>query len=741
MSYYSEQYKKITESLEQDELLQGLQELNDFINSGRDYDLLEDWKVLSRSYHDLLTYMSRGVSDAQRDKFYDQFIRRCYTLAFHTYLLSEMKENNTEYFSFLFRRLQQQLTLSGLKRQFDDNQQKLFFSSVTSEEEQTEKLKIKEESLMEDIFNLIWTSAEWNEEDIASFNALISCEQISAKYRLTFVSALTLSLNSFLDARKVLLLIELYKNGTREFRIRAVFGLTLTLITHHKLLHHFPEITSAVLPLAESEPFIRDLASLQLLYFSLSKTDEVQRKINDEIIPDIIQSTKGMKDKPIDFRKIEEMLDDDSDTDNPFDKNTAENLQKSIQELINMNQQGIDVYFSTFKTLKHFPFFNKAVNWLRPFDASCPSLPDWKKKEDSYLCSAILNADICNSDKYSLFLMLQNLPFANFNLLKEQLNSMLGENPAIPHPADNEDIKDETTLKRFYLQDLYRFFMLYRNRKDFDNPFSRNLLLTDYPIFSSLFAKSAEQVLKMARFAYHQQNWPVAVRMFKYLSTVFPLSLESLKMQGLSLLKTGDSPAALECLTKALSLQPDSTWTIRHIAQCHTKVKDFSQAEKYYHKLTQLLPEDYNALLLYGKCLSLNGKTKASMDIFYKIEYLYPDSAAALRAIAWNSMLLNAPAQAEKYYQKIFVMQPKAEDYLNSGHTAWINGDIIAAIYRYRCYQSLSEKSTFTFPEPDVNLLKQYNIKDKEIHMLTDYLNDDTQDGGTPQHEMPAGLY
>lgn len=720
-------YQDVISALEQDELYQALHLLKDLINADSNYDLYDDWDKIFQSYHTLLSYMSQGIPDDKRETFYHQFVRNCYSLSYRAFRASQMNNRVSLYYSYLRTAEQEKLSLDVFINKIEINRQQFFFSSVTADTAQTDKLKQDENLLMNDLFDFIWTSGEWSEHDVQIMENLFQEEDFQEDNKLLLISAISLSVSNYLDYKKVLFLIQLYRTGAIKMRVRAFIGLIFSLIFNNGMLHHFPALIKEIMKLQNDPHFINDLASLQIQLLCLSKTEDAQHKINEEIIPNFIKSRGEMSNNIVDIKKLEEMLDDENEFDSPFDKTTTNKLRDGISELMNMHEQGVDVYYATFKNMKNFSFFNTISNWFRPFNFNYYDLSNMNSPEYQPLRAIILDSDMCDSDKYSLGFMFHNLPIANLQMIKEQIGNVFGTAfVETPTSETKKDPIDNNVLRRLYLQDCYRFFMLYGDSHEFKNPFKKNLLLSDYSLFNTLLSQSQEELLKIGYFAYQQKKWLTTIHIFRNLSDTYPLPLEALQMYGFSLLKIKDFNLAIEYFKKVIILSPSSIWTYRQLALCYRSIGNVKEAIDSYQKIIELVPEDTSALLHLGECLFLEGHIDEAMKQFYKVEYLHPDLISVMRAIAWYSLCSNKPQQAEKYYQRIFSAGAKPKDYLNAGHSAWINGHTPEAIERYQKFLDMTRKDNelFSFPDSDIRLLESYGIALQDIHFMTDFLNE-----------------
>ena len=81
--------------------------------------------------------------------------------------------------------------------------------------------------------------------------------------------------------------------------------------------------------------------------------------------------------------------------------------------------------------------------------------------------------------------------------------------------------------------------------------------------------------------------------------------------------------------------------------------------------------------------------------------------------------------KSDKYFKKVFELNPGYYDYVNYGHLKWAMGDRKAAINNY--LQSLQDKN-LTFSEfqktmaDDRKLLLKNGIDTEEIPLMMDYL-------------------
>ncbi len=75
-----------------------------------------------------------------------------------------------------------------------------------------------------------------------------------------------------------------------------------------------------------------------------------------------------------------------------------------------MQEDGGDVFMSTFANLKSFPFFSDVVNWFMPFHLDNLTVKNALGSELSAIGNLVLSSPfLCNGDKYSFILALSSV--------------------------------------------------------------------------------------------------------------------------------------------------------------------------------------------------------------------------------------------------------------------------------------------------------------------------------------------
>ncbi len=144
-----------------------------------------------------------------------------------------------------------------------------------------------------------------------------------------------------------------------------------------------------------------------------------------------------------------------------------------------------------------------------------------------------------------------------------------------------------------------------------------------------------------------------------------------------------------------------------------------------YERLEALEPEAADLPLHAGECLIWLRRYDEALKKLYKAYYLSPDDRRVWRALVWAELQVGRFEEAEGHFSLILGRQPEDGDYVNAAHCAWLSGNIVLALSRYRL--ALSQMPTETKPEdlltPDKDLLTAHGITQTDIYIMRDAIS------------------
>lgn len=683
-------YKRTINKLDERHLGEALELLQELANVLGDWKLLDEVADVNSAYGLLLYYMEQGNNDPAREQQHTNFIATCYNIA--------EKAAQTER-ALVTGTSARMRSISEILKDMEN----LELKNITSEP--CEEDANKHVELYTELFNASYDSFLWNDEAAAQAQEVIDSALIAENDKVLMTSGLFINCLQAFDARKIIFFADNYSTATSSMlRIRMLVAVAFTLYTYRNRLFAYPVITSKLKDLCNNPRFTTDMQNLQKLIIESLSTHEVDRKMREEIIPAMLKSHNFNPEK-FGIDSLEEISES-----NPEWKN----FEQQVGKLAELEAAGADIYYSTFSTLKRYPFFNNAANWLYPFEENHPGIPKQIRKTGlKGIANALLKSDVlCDSDKYSFCMLTTQMTDGQVNMIISQLPEMGGYDTAIAQTS-------ESTCRN-YLRNLFRFFYLYSGKSKPANPFETDMSLLDCNELAEAF-KDKTEINKISAYAIKKGKYDMAISFLLLSETKGFADSEVYQELGFCYQKKKSYFDAIAAYEKANALSGDSKWTLQHLAQTNRIVGNYKDALNYYRLLETAKGEDAKIAFRCGECLVHLESYDDAMHEFFKAEYLNPDMTAATRAIAWCSILTDDIKQARKYYDKLLLKEEQGEDLLNAGHAAWIDGDTKAAVELYsRAYAELKREEFLKRMQSDKEILKTHGISNYDITFMSD---------------------
>ena len=683
-------YKRTINKLDERHLGEALELLQELANVLGDWKLLDEVADVNSAYGLLLYYMEQGNNDPAREQQHTNFIATCYNIA--------EKAAQTER-ALVTGTSARMRSISEILKDMEN----LELKNITSEP--CEEDANKHVELYTELFNASYDSFLWNDEAAAQAQEVIDSALIAENDKILMTSGLFINCLQAFDARKIIFFADNYSTATSSMlRIRMLVAVAFTLYTYRNRLFAYPVITSKLKDLCNNPRFTIDMQNLQKLIIESLSTHEVDRKMREEIIPAMLKSHNFNPEK-FGIDSLEEISES-----NPEWKN----FEQQVGKLAELEAAGADIYYSTFSTLKRYPFFNNAANRLYPFEENHPGIPKQIRKTGlKGIANALLKSDVlCDSDKYSFCMLTTQMTDGQVNMIISQLPEMGGYDTAIAQTS-------ESTCRN-YLRNLFRFFYLYSGKSKPANPFETDMSLLDCNELAEAF-KDKTEINKISAYAIKKGKYDMAISFLLLSETKGFADSEVYQELGFCYQKKKSYFDAIAAYEKANALSGDSKWTLQHLAQTNRIVGNYKDALNYYRLLETAKGEDAKIAFRCGECLVHLESYDDAMHEFFKAEYLNPDMTAATRAIAWCSILTDDIKQARKYYDKLLLKEEQGEDLLNAGHAAWIDGDTKAAVELYsRAYAELKREEFLKRMQSDKEILKTHGISNYDITFMSD---------------------
>lgn len=707
-------YNRAVGSLDAKELKNAFDSLQTLIAGSREYTFQDRLDELQDTYKYMLHYRIEGMKDAMEEQIYRNVHARSYELAD---AVRQKVLGNESPLSFYSQRRN-----LGIQPQPSYKQTGGLLEKACVGQDQKEY-----DSQENRLFNRIWVSGFLTEEEMADIRDILMDNSLPFTTGCQIVSALMLGLLEAFDEKKMLLLFDAAARRDEAVSIRALVAILVILYLYRRRTALYPQITHRLEALAETPGFTRSVRSITLRFILARETEKITRKLQDEIIPEMMKMSPKLSSK-INLKEISpEQLGEEM---NPEWENffSDGSLGKKIEEFGELQQEGADVMHSTFIHLKNFPFFREVGNWLLPFtfehSSLAPLFVEGDETEKQTLDSMTAATFICDSDKYSLYFSIMQLPREARKMMLNQIDSQVTEmvQQKIEELVSKRGAVD--TIAGQYIQDLYRFFKLYPGHLDFTDIFALPLDFHNLDILQP-YISDTESLTTIAEYYLHKNYFSDALTVFTRLAASDPNNEILFQKIGYCRQMEGDLDGALEAYRHADLLNTDSKWVIRKIAGCYRSLKQPEKALAYYRRYEALNPDNLSVQISIGHCyLELKDYSEA-LKCFFKVDYLDNQSHKAWRPIAWCSFLTGKYDQARNYYRKITDRQPNAQDLLNAGHTEWALQNIKGALDYYRQAVQMENGDFSKFQEQfnqDIPDLLIAGIEETDIALMLDQL-------------------
>ncbi len=719
------QKKEIYRLIEQSRLNEAFDHITQFATETSAAQLKDELDQLRMSYSFMLQYLSRGILDPQRDQVLQRIVASLYSVTDR--LTITAKESISPEVFYARRRELQNVQFNNIVEQWQAALHKVDLLSSVPQEQQNKTAitqAIQEcERHETTAFNKLWSSYPTLPDDATLASKIIQDDNIPAHARCLMLSALFVGLMTLYDEAKLVTIARAYLASTNaEVQVRAIIYTVLTLYVYNSRLSRSTTVAQLVKEMTSCPHFANDMATLQFLLARSRNTDNITRRVREDLMPDIMNMSPDLmrkirdKNAPLDISDLEA---------NPEWQDMLENsgIARKMEEFNEMQMAGNDVFISTFSHLKSFPFFHTLSNWFLPYHPGHSVLQSTFNEGADTLGTIITSAPLCNSDKYSFCLSMGSIPESQrqmmFNQVKEQ-QAQLMELKSTELPNDK---KSRESIANRHLQDLYRFFKLFSRRREFTAVMDRDMDLTALEMLNE-YTRDHTTVSIIAEFYFKNEFYEDAIKyyslMLKGNDTVDPIVFQKI---GFSHQNLGNTREAMRFYKKFLLAHDNDVWTLKHMAACYRALKRPDKAVDYYKQADALQPNSVATTLSIANCLLESGNAVDALQYYYKADFLPGAKHRAWRPIAWCSFITGNNDRALSYYDKILTEdKPTAQDHMNRGHVLLCSGNMSEAVKSYSTSLSL-EKNVQSFRDAlfnDMPALCDKGISATDIALLAD---------------------
>jgi len=538
-----------------------------------------------------------------------------------------------------------------------------------------------------------------------------------------------LSLQRYFDEEKFSLLFDVCDFDETELTQRAMVGLLINLYKYDSRISFYPAINGRLTILNENPKFKQNIERIIIQLISSRETEKIQKKIVDEIIPEMIKISPNLKDKMNLDSLMEDGFDDDKNPGREKIFEDSPGLMNKMEEFSELQMEGADVFMGSFSMLKMFPFFSELSNWFMPFFAENPDISNLTNDTDETnrrFVEAINSAPIlCNSDKYSFCFSIQNLPKENREFMAEGMNAEMAQFNELQADEELTDPgKKSGFVSNQIIQDLYRFYKLYPRKKDFEDIFNWRFDFHNKITLGSILKEDDKILRNIAEYYFSKDYFEEAAEIFSYFLEI-EKNGELYQKLGYCYQKLGDYKNALETYKKSELYGLNQLWNFKKTALCYRNLRQPQKALEYYLQAEKLDEENLNVQLNIGHCYLELEEFEEALKCYFKIEYLAPGNKKVWRPLGWCSFVTGKKEQAEKYFQKLIDDEPGKHDLMNMGHVQWSLGNRKAALDYYKksiAQTDFTEIEFFEVFDEDLHHLLNQGVENEDVPIMLDQL-------------------
>lgn len=681
-------------------------------------------EAVKNDYQLMVDYMERGFTDDKRASLYLSLLQRLYRVAADLEISWRCK--NVIVYVDAFR-ISDHLNTSHdfIRSVLESFVSDVAMLSLLPEAERTEKAKDlydRHQVFVNRLFNTLWTSCQWSDDDCAFYTGLMLSPMVDIVDQQLLVSAVTLGAMNQFDINKFKALTTVYQQSTDErVRQRALVGWVLSVFEGMDI---FPEQDEIIRKLCENKDTIRELYTLQIQFFYSQDTEKDNEKLQRDIMPYLVEGSNitigrlGIVEKEED--SLENILNQDAE-----DKR-MEQMEEKVRKMMEMQKQGSDIYFGGFRQMKRFPFFNDLANWFTPFYIDHPALRTTIERigQPNILQTITNQGNFCESDKYSLAFAMESI----INQIPGNIKEMMGSEGVFDPMGTTLDKSNPTYICRAYIQDLYRFFRLYRSSNELINPFIDNhkssfVADTFFFVYKSFIGTGLDEYkMRLALYLYKHKNMDKLVEL---MSTFHVEDANYNILMGYINLYFGKPDVAYQIFNMVLQEDTENQWALKGMARAAMDCEDYDTAEHTYSQLLRLEPDNINYAVKRCVTLLKTERYAEAREELFRLDYQYPDNMNVKRVFAWTMLLDKSLDKASQLYDRILADAPMAEDYLNSGYCWWAKGNIGQAKNSFQAWITMTKGNKDRLLEEirnDQKVLDLYGITEIDCLLMVNLI-------------------
>ena len=236
--------KNIYSELQQGNLVDALVMLQTKVSSLGDWQLQQDLEWVRDTYSTMLSYLAKGIEDPKAQSIRTDLIQQAYAINDRANRAITLKKSPFNKYCQAFTQSKAEaldIAATQIALETVGEEIKHLLANTNQRERirehDLEAAVRQHDTLIEKLFNHIWTSGIWTKSENTLYTQLMGSEQLPADDKAIIISALTLACYELFDAQKLMLLFDSYLQNDIEVSQRSLVGLILLIIRYDNVPH------------------------------------------------------------------------------------------------------------------------------------------------------------------------------------------------------------------------------------------------------------------------------------------------------------------------------------------------------------------------------------------------------------------------------------------------------------------------------------------------------------------------
>lgn len=701
----------IVDDIEQGCILRACSTLRNYIHSHQLTPLFDEMQTVNREYSLLLSYARQGAVDAKRDTLLKSITQRLKRMCTDADILCARKD--APFYISQSRRLQDyDLSVSSIRARLEDYVGMTVMAEVDSS---IDGKTITEEhhNYTTSLFSHLCMSRTWSSREREEYAQMILSPTIDINDAALLISAITLACLAFFDSQKWLMLTEIYLAADNDvLQQRAFVGWTVTTSG----IENDEECRLRLQQLCEDERCLHDVLLIQkeILYSNNTASDNA--KIKNDILPKILNS----RGNPLNNLGI---YDTDTYHDVDADIEAAEEVERYYRQIMKMEHDGSDVFYSGFAHMKRYAFFYNISNWFAPFRVNHPELTKAIGNDEGLKKILVLmnHVNLCDSDCYSMALAMPTIYRTMGQEMKEVIETGIQQH-TISKPS-------ATTIRRHYLQDLYRFFNLYPQKHPFKDFFSDIFMINSGFEETKIKDHFIEIVRTLEKLKLYDKMDIVFGWCSRYGLTTLDMELQLIVARRCLHTKKYHEARVLYFLLYTTGTKTEEV--LRGLAYSLLMLGEHKEASDYYKILAKEYPENIRYRMCYLHEMTHQGKAQEVANDIFLLNFQATEANdknilyASYRLLAWTMLCMGRYEEAIRHYNLLKSKQMHiSDDLMHQGIALWLAGNTKEALCELKTWYSENDDDDDDDNDnenDDDNEKPAENISDKQYKVISQF--------------------